>query len=259
MAQQVKEENRIVYHYTDIDALMAIVRPGYIQLRATNCMFLNDSNEIKEGIDIMKEKGDTSVTTDTFKDYYLTSFSFVKDDLKMWGMYAANGSGVAIGFKLKLLQSAYGGFAECEYDKAKICNNFDEHLSHKKLVLEAQKIAVEQNIKSVLTEKPELLPIIHNFPYIATCISSKNPAYSYEQEARCFLCNRGQNVKFRNRKGVITPYVDIIVPREALCEIVIGPANNQDLSHRSIARFLEINGYNLSKENIIKSAIPYRG
>ena len=43
-------ENYKVYHYTDLNAFINIIRNEDIVLRATNCLYLNDSNEIVEGV-----------------------------------------------------------------------------------------------------------------------------------------------------------------------------------------------------------------
>lgn len=66
-------------------------------------------------------------------------------------------------------------------------------------------------------------------------------------------------IKYRVRNGYITPYVEIRVPKEALKKIVVGPTNNKMLTVQSIYHFLQINGYDINKIDVVSSKIPYRG
>ena len=44
-----------VHHYTDLNALISILGKDKITLRATNISYLNDSRELKEGIEVVKK------------------------------------------------------------------------------------------------------------------------------------------------------------------------------------------------------------
>lgn len=85
------------YHYTDINALIHIIHEDKLVFRATNCMYLNDENEIQSGLEFVNKITSLHITKSQFENYFLTSFSENSDSLPMWGMYAANGDGVAIG------------------------------------------------------------------------------------------------------------------------------------------------------------------
>ena len=95
---------------------------------------------------------------------------------------------------------------------------------------------------------------------LATCLGAKNDAYKHEQETRGVVhCDDASKIKYRVRNGYITPYVEIRVPKEALKKIVVGPTNNKMLTVQSIYHFLQINGYDINKIDVVSSKIPYRG
>ena len=72
-------------------------------------------------------------------------------------------------------------------------------------------------------------------------------------------CDDASKIKYRVRNGYIAPYVEIRVPKEALKKIVVGPTNNKMLTVQSIYHFLQINGYDINKIDVVSSKIPYRG
>ena len=95
---------------------------------------------------------------------------------------------------------------------------------------------------------------------LSTCLGAKNDAYKHEQETRGVVhCDDASKIKYRVRNGYITPYVEIRVPKEALKKIVVGPTNNKMLTVQSIYHFLQINGYDINKIDVVSSKIPYRG
>ena len=106
-------ENYKVYHYTDLNAFINIIRNEDIVLRATNCLYLNDSNEIVEGVKSVERVIQKKIDVGAFRNYYLSSFCQTSDTLQMWGMYAANGAGCALGFDFTHLQNAYGMSIKC--------------------------------------------------------------------------------------------------------------------------------------------------
>ena len=48
-----------------------------------------------------------------------------------------------------------------------------------------------------------------------------------------------------------------ICPKEE--KIVVGPTNKKMLTVQSIYHFLQINGYDINKIDVVSSKIPYRG
>ena len=64
---------------------------------------------------------------------------------------------------------------------------------------------------------------------------------------------------FKTKNGVIIPYIEVEIPKEALKEIIIGPTNKQDLAIESVLHFLSINGYDWKNISVKMSKVPYRG
>ena len=112
-----------VHHYTDLNALISILGKDKITLRATNISYLNDSRELKEGIEVVKKIENRDIHPGALRNYYITSFSECDDNLSMWGMYAANGSGCSISFDYNSLQYGYEVIAKCTYGEEEIKNH----------------------------------------------------------------------------------------------------------------------------------------
>lgn len=254
------QSNNIVYHYTDINALISILNKDKIVLRASNCLYLNDAKEILEGIESIKRiENRTDISEGAFRSYYITSFSKLCDSLTMWGMYAANGFRCSIGFYLEVLVKNYHGYTHCIYGEKDI----DQHLnSFLKLCRNGSYVSFPTNGKStILKDTDEMISEMVVNQYVTTCLSAKNENFKFENEIRCFYGNQDceKTVYFRTKNGVIIPYIEIEIPKEALKEIIIGPTNKQNLALQSILHFLSINGYNYNKISIKTSNVPYRG
>ncbi len=245
-----------VQHFTDLNALINILGKGHIILRATNISYLNDIRELEEGIDAINTVEGIDIQSGAFRNYYITSFSSCEDDLTMWGMYAANGSGCALSFDFDMLSKSYEIMARCIYGEKTIHN-------HLKGFLNLTRNGCIVNLPGPQPSKEEQISMreasIQNI-IISTCLSAKNEAYSYEKETRGIIhYNQGKLVKFRVRNNYVVPFIEVPIPKEALTGIIIGPTNNSELTMKSIMHLLQINGYDLDKISIKQSRIPYRG
>lgn len=245
-----------VYHYTDINALISILGKDRIVLRATNILYLNDPHELIEGITAINDIQKNKIHPGAFRSYYITSFSSSKDNLSMWGMYAANGNGCALAFDFDELSKGYEIILKCIYGKDEVEQSFNNLNSLTQTgvftSLSGSKISKEdeQKNREALT--------INNI--ITTCLGAKNEAYRHENETRgVIFCNDCNKIHFRTRNGYIVPYAEVLLPKSVLKEIVIGPTDNTFLKEQSIYHFLQINGYNLNEIQLVKSNIPYRG
>ena len=170
----------IAYHYTDLNALINILRKNEIVLRATNCLYLNDSNEILEGIESIKRITQKQLQQGAFRSYYITSFSHSKDELSMWGMYASNGSGCAIGFDIYEVLKYYDLYVNCIYGKEKIDENLRNFLKlYENGVKTRFPMALGEN---TVIEKSRLSAVEETNLFITTCLGAKNKAYCVEME-----------------------------------------------------------------------------
>lgn len=246
-----------VFHYTDLNALINIIHKDCIILRATNVLYQNDPHEIVEGVNIVnKIEKDQNIVAGAFRSYYITSFSANEDNLSMWGMYAANGNGCAIAFDYNMLTKSYEIMARCIYGEKAIETELGSFL---KLVKTGCFVALGGPQPSKEDNNHNRNALYNNI-ILSTCLGAKNDAYKHEQETRGVVhCDDASKIKYRVRNGYITPYVEIRVPKEALKKIVVGPTNNKMLTVQSIYHFLQINGYDINKIDVVSSKIPYRG
>ena len=124
---------------------------------------------------------------------------------------------------------------------------------------EVDSIVISESSRSQITDIDAYKDFDNNI-ILSTCLGAKNEAYKHEQETRGVVhCDDASKIKYRVRNGYIAPYVEIRVPKEALKKIVVGPTNNKMLTVQSIYHFLQINGYDINKIDVVSSKIPYRG
>lgn len=252
----IEKSFETMFHYTDINALPSILRNDEIVLWATNCLYLNDSQEINEGISVIERTLNKKLHQGSFRNYYVTSFSGNVDEMSMWRMYASDGHGCALGFNPELIYLPYSDI----FDFCSVCKYGEEELPDLKTELKFAKLTnhslyKDDKMKSYNNQEQE----VNNF-LVETCVSIKNPAFKIEQEVRGVKYqNDYSKVMTRVKNGIIIPYIEVKIPKEALTEIVIGPTNNSDLSKRSIIHHLYRCGYEKEQVKVIESQVPYRG
>lgn len=113
MNNPFERQDYSLYHYTNLNALIGILKSDCIVLWATNAAYLNDPTELKQGIKIVNELEKTNFQFDDFKNIYLTSFSNNADSLVMWSQYGAKGNGCSIGISSRAIGNSYGQFCKC--------------------------------------------------------------------------------------------------------------------------------------------------
>jgi hypothetical protein len=256
-----------LYHYTNMDALISIIGFDGVTLWASNMSYLNDSSELTEGINVVKEVVGREILPGAFRNYYATSFSSDDDCLSMWRMYAAGGTGFAIGldfdcveysFRKAFGESVYG---QCIYGKEeakKALQNMNALTNNSHTTFLGANLAPVQSKE----KETELKKSITENNILSTCLFTKNEAYRIENEKREIVYVGEENfrkVRFRKVNSVVVPYVQIHLPKEALKRIVIGPTNNSLLTYQSIVHMLYIKGYNLNSLEVIHSKVPFRG
>src|ERR1044071_3177007 len=108
----------LLYHYTTAAGFAGIVETG--EVRGTNFNFLNDSTEMIYGISLAKRLLEISIDEDDIsrtkevlkfarsvvglathgKEYYVTCFSTLRDDLSQWRGYSTSGDRYAFAFDI---------------------------------------------------------------------------------------------------------------------------------------------------------------
>lgn len=254
------DEDELIYHYTSIDAIVngiIVNEPDpnrEICLRATRCTHLNDKDELKSGLELIKGAcEEIPQIYDGLKEMHRSScsISFCRnaDSLPMWNMYGRNGNGVMLAFDTNILNKMYKHrflhciYADTEYD------------------LEV----LEKFTKSDFGKQFKLSASVKFFIFYLLCAVyvslRKNRAFEYEDEFRIIgIGNKffeGETpTLYRTAKDIIVPYTNVFFPKNALKGVWMGPTNNEDLSVATMKEFLESKGFDIPVE---RSKIPYRG
>lgn len=302
----MKIEMQNVYHYTSLEVLLKLldsIRDNNIIFYATRIFELNDKSELIYGFrkfwkllpDIEKElkidndeyklsnlSGNESNQKDGLPQLiyngltnsrhipFIISFSNDKDNLPMWNMYANNGYGVALGFKIQFcfsnrispnnslidltaydplkpitLKMSYGNISKSSniYRYAKIL-----YLNY------YSKVQGINDIKEILNKQLELIEELG----IAASVFLKHPSFSFEKESRYYCKVFDTNsINFRiNTRGNIIPFVEVKIPTSMFKRIIIGPCRGIDNIKDIIDIRLKQKG--LEGIKIEKSKIPYR-
>lgn len=275
-------QDATVYHYTTWNALIQgilseVASKDRIMLRAYSSYFMNDRTEgelllskiaeaeyeankdteslfvNQDGIEIGMKVKDHPLfqrrqemlkmsAKEHKKNTFSISFSKNNDSLPMWNYYAQSSGGVSLGFEAAEIWNQGYEIFNCIYDE-----------DHIKIL---GKILYEYEI--------------HNKSHDSlsnTYILAKDRHFKYEEECRIplkkfndeFVLTRRDQflpIKYGLKRGLIVPYVDILLPPSSLSEIWIGPTNNYGEAEFSLRSYLNHLGLNSVK--IMSSDAPLR-
>lgn len=286
-------EPRTLFHYTSFAALSGILQDRAVW--ATDIRFLNDATEfsytqllLAEAIDETlkagasgREKEALEVLRVAFTGqmdpaaYVFSLSQMPPDNLSQWRGYA-QGSGVAIGFRLPLLRvsAESHGFklVKCIYDlqeqnlrlKNFVRNSVATLLCAPSSVVSQESVESFQQVTLANQIGPEFLSL-------ATCM--KDPGFVDEKEWR-FVCVRSSppsRLHVRAGKSILIPYTTIPIYERrnheippdcypqllVIDEIMTGPnVHSRDLLYQSITSAYRAAGF--SWRHFSSSSIPYR-
>lgn len=247
---------RIIYHYTNLNALISILSNDEILLWATNVSYLNDPNEIREGIDIVQKICNKPIHPGSFRNYYVSSFSKDQDSLVMWSQYASKGNGCALGFDMDIITPSFLFMVNCTYGIEETSKSLSDLLNLTQkghlIVLGGSQLTKEQITEIKDINETNIL--------IQTCLSAKNMSYRHENEFRGVIYeDTTSNIRFRQTLNFIAPYTVVKIPKHALKQIVMGPSSNELIVHQSILHMLKLKDYDLNKIELVPSKVPFRG
>lgn len=253
---EVKKTPEHLYHYTDLNALISILKSGEFWL--TNVNFLNDHTEYTVGRKYVKEKldefvkkvtqGITGVTlgydfkfVDALFDQpvYLTSFCLEKDLLSQWRGYCPQSGGYAVEFAGQTIANSIvrhsdSAFLICNYDKTSSQSHLDN------AVLEVVKILTEAITKKKMNNKDELLKDVERLNYVLfSTLLQKHEKYSEEREVRLACQSAKREKKFRVKNSILVPYVPLAFDVNSITKIIIGPMADQALAEKGLEQYLE--------------------
>lgn len=279
MKPKTKNDPKILYHYTSVGTLLKILDNSVdnkICFRATHAKFFNDPYEYKLAVLFLKQSmvkyekenniknGQSSIFNKNSLerlgvasgDPFMLSLSENSDDLTMWRTYGADGKGVAIGIDREMLDNYSNDekntntkLLPCQYNKTKIINR----LTNDWKVLYSKVTFMDEG-KSLGMSSFRFM-----FNLIAFSFSFKRSEYSSEKEWR--LCKNEfdeTKVKYREKNGLVIPFVEHYFEKEIIKKIIIGPCVNKKLTKESIEMLLKSRKYNLLQNSITISKVPYR-
>lgn len=182
---------------------------------------------------------------------YLISLSRAEDSLHMWNMYAKNGNGIAIIFNGEKLNNSCVPKECIYYEKKKHYNKLKEKINEH----------YQQHMNTFQVSGVD--PLIANAYGVALLISLlegvfiKHFAYREEMETRIHV-SIAEDVLFRDKEGLIIPYVEQQIPFECVENIIVGPTADFDRVCESIWLLMNSKGIKWKEDKIIKSNVPYR-
>lgn len=270
-------EEDLLYHYTSLDTFYKIIgsqEKDEIVFRATHARFMNDPFEYDLAFTFIEkayreyEKINKIVTPfknikelfhsrDIFGEPFILSFSGQSDNLSMWRSYASNGKGIAIGLDKKMIhdyekdaKNQNTKLLKCLYDEQLIINNLVNYLK------DHYHDFIEKD-KQFISNGNGFFHTFYNFAM--NSFQFKNKHYNIENEWR--LCKNeafDDNIHFIESNGIMKPFINHRFPKSIIKRITIGPCADQEKVKESICIFLKVNGFDLQRDTIIISDVPYR-
>lgn len=209
---------------------------------------------------------------------YLFSLSRARDSLPMWGMYAKDGNGLALVFDEDKIKANFKG-GDCMYcqndETSKIKEQISKiltpskyrmcyYMSHTKSFYNYKKIFASSNIDEIYRKigpyiKHKSYEFEQEFRVLADCCIAKWEKYgaSSDDNANSLSDECNNDILFREKDGMIIPYVKQGIPVNFLKEIIIGPTADFDRLKDAITVFLL--NRDIKIVEITRSEVPYRG
>lgn len=225
---KVFEQNDIIYHYTSLNGFLSIIETQ--SLFFSNVNFLNDSKEIKHGVDIVlkaieqceNEKNadillqmKTNIDLLYISEKYVSCFSKNGDLLSQWRAYGNYGKGISIGFEFSQLEESFDkdlNGTHIEYDEQIQIESIKEYI---KLIIEYYKNIEDDYDWGPYDFNNLVAKLIITF-FNDVLYSFKHPSFIDEREYRLILeidnkmYNSGDiDLKFRANDNFIIPYIVI--------------------------------------------------
>lgn len=276
----------VLYHYTNVGALMNILRTR--ELWGTNAAYTNDQTEILHSLlqlrrvvesnlkDRQKDPAADSMLQvaeefATIVEAYLVCFCTNGDLLSQWRGYGQLG-GYAIGIEsaglAHLIQTGHVMLVPVIYDVVEQDRLMRELIQRWRSVF--KDIPAGQDVRQVRRLGAFIFAQVFSF----LAMAFKNPAFGEEQEWRLVYRRQviladdgsGLQVSFRDRDGMITPYVrmnaastkDSLTAGFPVRRIVMGPTTYPKLAGFGMVRFLASLGYPTDSVAVDLSTVPLR-
>lgn len=182
------------------------------------------------------------------------SFSRERDSLPIWGRYAEESNGIAIGideYAIKNQIDEYINLVDIDY------SNGERLLSCWHNLLEQQIEEWRERAKEDTGNRISSLCLLLN----TFCNIFKSQYFEYEKEVRLYTFERkfdNSKILYRISNGLITPYRNIVLDKSIIREILIGPSNNPLYSKKAVEDYCFTVGLKGGSSMIRNSTIPLR-
>ncbi|NHC51502.1 MULTISPECIES: DUF2971 domain-containing protein [unclassified Pseudomonas] len=262
-----------LYHYTDAAAVQSILM--YNKMRLTDMRYLNDSQELRYGADLVQ----TDIREGRAKhrlsvDYAEQAHEHVLQKLSSLIDAEFNGHpSYSLSFSEEgdLLSQwrAYGAYA-IEIDTEK----WGQHLTRCRYGLDKAREVTFAPIVDALRSvgrdirdfagRVELRGTEGYMDLIKMVAIFKHPGFKEEKEWRLLLDDRApeaRDTKYRARGDMLVPYIEVEMPLECITSIQVGPMKYQEMAFQSMSEFVAQIGRVKSLQQGIrveKSETPYR-
>lgn len=220
--------NFIYYHYTTIAGCHGIITTG--KMWFTDYRFLNDKNELTFGLSALMEyfPEEKRISFETaFKVHetntpqYLLSLSKTPKILNQWQGYAADGTGIAIGFHKQLMEKVGISFVECKYEDyavylKELVNKHESFIDSVHLAMPNKNTSIENFIDWVGVHKNEFQAVIKDI------MPLKNVAFKNEEEIRAiYTLSDDDKIMTRISGDRIIPYVEVVLWKDGDDDLTI--------------------------------------
>lgn len=242
-----------LFHYTNASAVHSILLNK--NLRATDIRYLNDTQELRDGIGRLSKglespshglfgsdeykRESIEYLRSSFSDQdnfgisedplFVLSFSRAEDLLSQWRAYGC----YAIEFNEKLLRESIPNLRECTYDPVSK-NNYSRARLTQSLIDISKEMEENNGIAGELS-----LNSIGELIQLATTFKDKG--FSEEQEVRmtAHASKYSDCIQYYPKGDVLIPYVDVEISLDCIQSIHVGPMSGQDLAAVSMQGFIE--------------------
>ncbi|WP_407559669.1 hypothetical protein [Vibrio parahaemolyticus] len=257
----------VLWHYSSTDVLSAIFSTDKPTLRASHINFLNDSVELKHGLEAIKSisptiEGHTTQEVNATIDellndsydpnLYSFSLSEAKDSLYQWLAYSPKELGISLGFEftdnhieigLPHINNVFSlplvETNDSQIPQYRKCNYFTCHT-------EIDESWFIWNSRKNL--RPQLL---------TNAMFLKHGAFHFEREHRLFFHPMANSLMYVPAKFFGSkPYIEFNFEKEALKYIYVSPRGDKEVTERLVRKMLSTFGLN---HIVVKvSEIPFR-
>ncbi|MDE1352188.1 DUF2971 domain-containing protein [Vibrio aestuarianus] len=257
----------VLWHYTSTDVLSAIFSAGKPTLRASHINFLNDSVELRHGLEAIKSISpnidgytpeqisqviDNLLNENYDPNLYSFSLSEAEDSLYQWLAYCPRERGIALGFEFtdNLIEV---GIPHIDNTFSLPLVEIDQHQipKYRKCYYFSSYDEIDSSWFIWNSQKNLAPQLLTNAMFL------KHSAFHFEKEHRLFFHPMANSLMYVPAKFFGSkPYIEFNFEKEALKYIYVSPRGDKEVTERLVRKMLSTFGLN---HIVVKvSEIPFR-